>query len=1185
MSQDFSEEHNIFTKFFDDAQLIVDFNNEQITYPESQGLKVNRQQICNFQQNENFVVFECVHRLLEKGYKPKHLEIEPKWKVGHGASGGRADILVKNQRNKPLLLIECKTAGKEFEKAWRNTKQDGDQLFSYAQQIPATQFLCLYASDFVNQETTFSRRIIAHIDNTKTLEQNKKLVAFKDATDVKSRFAVWRDTYQLESTESGVFEEDIQPYQIGKHEYTYEYDTKTIDVADKTGQYHRFRTILRQHNIARRENAFEVLVNLFLCKIVDEENNKEKLKFYWKGLAYDNYFDFVDRLQDLYQKGMSKFLNEEISYISNEQIENAFWAVKHDRNATKRKIQDYFRELKFFTNSAFSFVDTHNEKLFKKNAKVLVEVVKMWQGLRLTTGEQNQFLGDMFEYFLDNGIKQSNGQFFTPLPICKFIVSSLPLAQKIKDQHDPLRVIDYACGAGHFLTEYAYQIKSLVDDDRMRQYYANITGIEKEDRLAKVAKVSAYMYGQREINILDADALSAHEGVRAESFDMLVANPPFAVEGFLQTLSDDDKKHYSLIQATGETSNTNTIQCFFLERARHLMAAGGVVGVIVPSSILSNTDNVHIRTRELLLQYFDIVSIVELGGGTFGKTGTNTVVLFLRRKSQRPEPAEHYKNRVEDFFAGDKEAAIYQDEHLIKAYCRHIDVPYEGPKDSQKNIGPIPSVGKDKLYYFMLAHEQPEKVLVVKSPDKKDQQKQFLGYEWSSRKGAEGIKYIGGDTVHDVVTPLFDPSDLDNSEKINTAIRNNFNGITIDSLPQHCRYVRLIDMLDFSRDNFDKTITLNPQANIAIQSKWSIVMLGDVAETQYGYTEKSHSQGAVRYLRITDITERGELKNTGKKYINPSPETKQKYTLKENDIVIARSGSAGRMFLCKDVHENLIFASYLVRITLSKDILAEYVFSYYQTNYYWDQVQALTTTLTQPNLNAEKIKQIKIPLPPLAEQKKIVAKCKAVDREGKNAHQAIVTAQQKIQEKMLQIVTAGYEAQNLGEVASIIAGQSPKSEFYNFDENGLPFYQGKKEFGNIYLLEPTTWTKKTTKESVKGDILMSIRAPVGDVNINPFEKICIGRGLAAIRVNKSILQYYLFFFIRQNKVLFAGRRGMTFDSISRKELSKINVPVPPLDIQQQLVDDVEKLQAKITQAQTVIDSSAARKNSILGQHL
>ena len=109
------------------------------------------------------------------------------------------------------------------------------------------------------------------------------------------------------------------------------------------------------------------MVNLFLCKIVDETQNPQELKFYWKGIAYDNYYDFIDRLQGLYKDGMEKYLGEDITYISNEQIENAFWSAK--LNATKKTIKDYFRQLKFFTNNDFAFIDVYNKNLFDKNQK------------------------------------------------------------------------------------------------------------------------------------------------------------------------------------------------------------------------------------------------------------------------------------------------------------------------------------------------------------------------------------------------------------------------------------------------------------------------------------------------------------------------------------------------------------------------------------------------------------------------------------------------------------------------------------------------------------------------------------------------------------------------------------------------------------------------------------------------
>ena len=1030
----FTAQGDLFQKSIGDAELKVDFQNGQIVYPEYRGLIVNERQTCNFSRNENFVVFECVHRLLEKGYKPEHLELEPKWRLGRGASGGRADILIKDHEYKPLLLFECKTPGAEFNSAWTKTTQDGDQLFSYAQQIAEVKYLCLYASDLIENEIWIDQRIISHCDNDEILEQNAKLLSFASVTDVKDRYAVWRDTYELEYTESGIFEENIQAYQIGKSNYTLSEDTKAIDAVDKERKYHDFRTILRKHNIARRENAFEVLVNLFLCKLVDEEENKTDLKFYWKGIASDNYFDFVDRLQDLYQKGMRKYLNEEISYISNEQIDSAFWTIKNKRNATKKQIQAYFRELKFFTNSAFSFLDTHNENLFTKNAKVLLEIVQMWQGTKLKTDRPNQFLGDMFEYFLDNSIKQSEGQFFTPLPICKFIVASLPLSQMIVHGSEPIKAIDFACGAGHFLTEYAHQIAPLVKAQGANpsDYYAQIIGVEKEDRLAKVAKVAAYMYGQEQIKILDADALASHHEISLADFDMLVANPPFAVEGFLQTLTDEDKKQYQLIGTTGQNSNTNSIQCFFIERIHHLLAPGGVVGVIVPSSILSNPDAVNVHTREIILQFFDIVSIAELGSGTFGKTGTNTVVLFLRRKTQNPEAAEHYSNRVDDYFEGDTERNEYQDDHLIHAYCSHIGVPHEEyiklftqsslyplstllqydifkaykrefeestatKKRKESNmfkkkteteqlnelesrfITYLHSIEKDKLLYFILAHEQENSVVIVNAPTSNQERKHFLGYEWSGAKGSEGIKYIGGKTVNDIATPLFDPQHLNNDTKINTAIKSNFIGKTADALPEHCRYVKLTEMLDFGRTTFNKEITLNPIHNSDIESKWTLAKLGEVAE--------------------------------------------------------------------------------------------------------------------------------------------------------------------------------------------IVAGQSPKSQFYNANEQGLPFYQGKKEFGNRYLSKPSTWTEQVTKQSIRNDILMSVRAPVGNVNLNPFDRICIGRGLAAIRAKEGLLQLYLYHFLYNNQSSLTGHKGMSFDSISTtEELPEIKIPLPWLDVQKYIVDQCEAVDHQVDQA-------------------
>lgn len=274
----FTKRGTLYSKTFGTATLEIDTTKETIAYPEAQGLVVNERQTCNLKVNENFVVFECVHRLLEKGYKPEHIELEPKWKLGHGASGGRADILIKDNDGKSLLIVECKTAGNEFTKSWNKTRQDGDQLFSYAQQIVETQFLCLYTSDFDGGTLTYTSHIVAHRDNDKYLDDNPQFKSFRAVSNVKERFAVWRDTYKLDYTTKGIFEDNIQPYHIGKDKYTLA-DLHAIAAADQQKKYHEFATILRQHNVSGRENAFDKLVNLFLCKLVDETENAQDLKF------------------------------------------------------------------------------------------------------------------------------------------------------------------------------------------------------------------------------------------------------------------------------------------------------------------------------------------------------------------------------------------------------------------------------------------------------------------------------------------------------------------------------------------------------------------------------------------------------------------------------------------------------------------------------------------------------------------------------------------------------------------------------------------------------------------------------------------------------------------------------------------------------------------------------------------
>jgi type I restriction enzyme S subunit len=143
---------------------------------------------------------------------------------------------------------------------------------------------------------------------------------------------------------------------------------------------------------------------------------------------------------------------------------------------------------------------------------------------------------------------------------------------------------------------------------------------------------------------------------------------------------------------------------------------------------------------------------------------------------------------------------------------------------------------------------------------------------------------------------------------------------------------------------------------------------------------------------------------------------------------------------------------------------------------------------------------------------------------------------------------AGWKKSILEDHCTVIAGQSPEGKFYNSEGKGLPFYQGKKEFGDKFIQPPVSWTTETTKIALEGDILMSVRAPVGPINFAT-EEICIGRGLAAIRAKDSIDRDFLFYQLAQLQPVISGREGAVFPSINKAEISALSLNVPPLSEQ------------------------------------
>ena len=177
-----------------------------------------------------------------------------------------------------------------------------------------------------------------------------------------------------------------------------------------------------------------------------------------------------------------------------------------------------------------------------------------------------------------------------------------------------------------------------------------------------------------------------------------------------------------------------------------------------------------------------------------------------------------------------------------------------------------------------------------------------------------------------------------------------------------------------------------------------------------------------------------------------------------------------------------------------------------------------------------------------------------------------------------------WQTKKLGEVCDVIAGQSPEGQFYNKIEDGLPFYQGKKEFTEKFIGEPTTWTTKITKEAFAGDILMSVRAPVGPVNFAT-EKICIGRGLAAIRASKEIDKDFLFNFLQMFESEIVGNAGAVFSSISKTQIENIEIPLPPLVEQKRIVKILDEVFEGVRKARGNVEKNLKNSQELFESYL
>ena len=371
--------------------------------------------------------------------------------------------------------------------------------------------------------------------------------------------------------------------------------------------------------------------------------------------------------------------------------------------------------------------------------------------------------------------------------------------------------------------------------------------------------------------------------------------------------------------------------------------------------------------------------------------------------------------------------------------------------------------------------------------------------------------------------------------------------------------------------------------------------LTDICEIitgEWGTEITENSQNIVSVIRTTNFLNNGKIDIQNKELIKREIDKKkiEQKQLKRGDIIIEKSGGSpnqpvGRVVFF-DFNSNEVFLcnNFTSILRVKEDINSKYIFYFLRNNYKINKVvkyQNKTTGIINLKLQ-NYLNESCIFLPELKIQNKIVNildNLENIIEKNQNYLTHLVVLTKSLFTKFNK---NGVEKQ-LNDVADIIMGQSPLSQSYNKDKKGLPFYQGKTEFSDIYIKEATVYCNSPIKVVEENDILMSVRAPVGDVNIAT-QKSCIGRGLASIKP-KKIDYLYLFYLLKEQKSKIEKIGvGSTFKAINKNNISTLKISIVEKDKQNKIrnyLSFIEKLKFEIEKS---IETAQNLYNSLISKY-
>ena len=387
---------------------------------------------------------------------------------------------------------------------------------------------------------------------------------------------------------------------------------------------------------------------------------------------------------------------------------------------------------------------------------------------------------------------------------------------------------------------------------------------------------------------------------------------------------------------------------------------------------------------------------------------------------------------------------------------------------------------------------------------------------------------------------------------------------------------------------------------------WEWCRLGEIGNNiQYGLSNPSSTFGKYKILRITDIQNNSVSWDTVP-FVDIEEDEVNSFLLKKGDILFARTGATvGKSYLVSDLPYSTVFASYLIRISVFEVISIQYIKYFFESDTYWNQITDKSVGIGQPNVNGTSLKTLLIPLPPLAEQHRIVQiaeqlltiidTIKLLQEElkdlvkqtknqvlnyaiaGKLTYQdpndepaeallkrigkTTTTAADTPYEKL----PKGWAWCRLGDIGEIIGGGTPSTsieEYWNGEISWITpadlsnysdkyIAQGKRNITELGL------DNSSAKLIPKGSILFSTRAPIGYVVIAD-RPLSTNQGFKSLSLSVNMSEEFVYYFLLAEKErikLLAS--GTTFQELSASAFSKILIPLPPLAEQHRIVEKIE----------------------------